>query len=636
MNRHSSYKPRARTRALVFTSLCSLLAAATLEAAPPPWHYTGRIGLSDARHTAADGTQASDLVALGEGGHVLGTSDLFVGEPDANPQPGRRAQSGWVAGSSGTTYRVGLYDADHTRVDGRQETYPLAINASGVSVGVSTRFSDAAFAGTSAWVATSGGATIQLGFYDAAHRASDGGTLSAPIALNGANKLIGYSENPETGHRSGWIANSIGQIGAIGLVDADHTATDGHHAVFPVALNDAGYIVGNSDFFAAGGFAPGSTAWLRRPDRSLRLIGFQSGVHASASGQHLSRVELLTQSGYASGWSARYGSGSAGSIGQTAWVTHADGPNRPVGLYSDQHVGPTGSVHSQVFALNERGYAIGTSYQYDGVGLSEFDQAGSSTWIATPSGTTVRIGLYDAEHSVGGHQFNDVVALNGVDALIGSAARYTAGGAYHGMDAFVANAAGYTTRIALTDAMHTRDDGYHASFPTAITDNSGLVAGYSERYNGGSEQVGQTAWIYTRSSRTFVRLEISVRPSDGYAESHITDLREDGSAVGYFRLFSGTGADLGERAFAYLPASSVHVLEDNLDVTLASTGWAYLAEASALSGGGAIAGVGALAPGSVHGHGVFLLDETAVTPQPQPTRVVALNLRLTLPLGLSR
>lgn len=574
---------------------------------PPPWHYVARIGLFDARHTAPDGAQASDVVQLGAGGFSIGSSALYVGQDDVAPSLSRAAQSGWLADPAGAVARIGLYDAVHTRDDGREESFPLLVNRDGTSVGYSARFSGHRFIGTSAWVATASGATQSLGFYDDAHRAADGSTVSQPIDLNEANKFIGFSENPETGQRTGWIANLAGQINAIGLWDADHRAPDGHSANFPVALNDAGYVIGNADYYVADAMFPGSTAWVRRPDQSVRLVGFSGGIHTAPNGQHLSRVELLTESGFMAGWSIRYESGSSDGTGQTAWITHVDGPNRPVGFYTGEHLGPTGAVHSHIEALNERGYAIGTSFQYDG-GTSEFDQAGSTAWIATPGGTTVRVGFYDAEHSLNGHPFNDVVAINGVDALIGSSARYQTGGAYLGIDAFVANAAGYTTKLALTDAMHTRNDGYHASYATAITDESGYVAGYSERFNGGADHVGRTAWVYTRSSRTFVRIEPSVRASDGFAESSITRLREDGTAVGYFRLFASDGSDLGERAFAYVPGRGVLVLDANVDTSVAGEGWSYFAEATETNAAGNITGAGARVAGATYGPGVFLLS----------------------------
>lgn len=609
MNRTSSSAPGAPGRAAFLALLCSAAGWTCFAATPPPWHYVGRIGLFDTHHTAADGRQGSDIVALGRGDHTLGTSDRFAGADDVRPESGRRAQSGWVASPGGSTYRIGLYDAAHTRDDGRQETYPLLVNGSGVSTGTSTRFIGHGDAGESAWVATATGSTVRIGFYDARHTASGGRTRSVPVDLNNGNKLIGFSENPETGQRSAWIANASGQIGRIGIVDTAHTAPSGHQASFPVALNDDGYIVGNSDYFGAGGWIPGATAWLRRPDRTMRVIGFQSGVHAGPGGQHVSRAESLTETGFIAGWSARYGGGSSDSIGQTAWLTHVDGPNRPVGFYTGDHVGPTGSVHSQIVAVNERGYAMGTSFQYDGTGSSEFDQAGATAWIATPAGATIRVGFYDAEHSINGHQFNEVIALNGIDALVGATARYRPDGAYHGMSAFVANAAGYTARLGLLDGVHVRRDGHRVSRATHITDASGHVAGFSERYGADGRELGQTAWIYTRGARTYVTIELSVRPSDGYAESHITHLREDGTAVGYFRSFDNGGNDLGDRAFAHVPSRGTFVLDTQLDTPPSAAGWLSFADAVATSAGGAIVGTGAFSKDTAYGHGVYLLNQ---------------------------
>src|SRR5690606_4460550 len=104
----------------------------------------------------------------------IGVSELFVAPDDLPPQFGRRAQSAWMANRSGTTHRVGLYGAPHTRDDGRQESYPLLVNEQGASAGVSLRFDGHADAGRSAWLATAAGDSQRVGFYDAAHTGSDG------------------------------------------------------------------------------------------------------------------------------------------------------------------------------------------------------------------------------------------------------------------------------------------------------------------------------------------------------------------------------------------------------------------------------------------------------------------------------
>jgi hypothetical protein len=465
-----------------------------------------------------------------------------------------------------------------------------------------------------------------LGFYDAAHTASDGSTYSGAVALNSVNRLIGFSENPETGHRSGWSANPGGQINPVGLTDAAHTSSDGRHAVYPVAINAANYIIGNSDFFAVGEVFPGATSWLRRPDRSIRLIGFQSGVHRAPNGQHVGRVERLTESGYMAGWSTRYRTTSNEGIGQTAWVTHVDGPNRPVGFYTGVNLGQNGVVHSYVLDLNENGNAMGTSFQYVGANPDEFDQAGSTAWVTTPAGVTVRVGLYDAEHTVNGRQFNEVAALNASGSVAGYAARYLSNGDYFGSDGFVADAGGTTTKIGLTDAIYVRNDGYHASFAGALTNASGIVAGHSERYNGGAEQIGQTAWIYSRSARTYVRFVLSVRSSDRYAESTITTLQEDGTATGRFRRFASDGTDLGERAFVYVPGKGAFELDAALDVTPGSAGWAYFADAAQANANGYITGAGARTSGSTHGPGVYLVNKAATTTSANPLIAIRISL----------
>lgn len=582
------------------------LAQRTIEPPPPapgpeePLEYIGRLGFHDARHTAANGHQFSDVRDLA-GAFTMGYSQSFTG----TALPGFTA---WVGDGNAVTRRVGFYDALHTRSDGRQESFPVDLNNGGVTIGYSRRFSGAADRGQSAWVADRWGRTIKIGFYDAAHTARDGSKYSEPVALNRAHQLIGYSRNPDSQATSAWLANSVGSIKRIGLLDAPHGGTNG--VSLPLHLNDAGYVTGMSEYHG-GGFPRGYTTWLRLPGGFTREIGFQTGVHRSGNGGHDGQVLYLTESGYAAGFSWRYAPGDINPNGQTTWVTKFDGPNRPVGFYTGIHLAGNGIARSEILDLNELGYAAGFSSQFDEPGTA-FDSIGSTAWIARPDGTTIRVGLYDAEHTFGGFSGNVATRINASDSAIGGAWRFGPGGYQLGSDAWVANAAGQTTRLGLTDALHTAADGYRGSAATHLTTSSRLVAGFTNRYNGGTTRIGQTAWIYDRVARTYVRIEPSVRATDLFAYSEITQLREDGTACGTYQAFAADGTDRGERAFVYLPGQGAFDLGNATASDLSAEGWAFLTR-TRFANGEFITGVGARVvsgqptPAYGHAQGVFLL-----------------------------
>lgn len=77
----------------------------------------------------------------------------------------------------------------------------------------------------------------------------------------------------------------------------------------------------------------------------------------------------------------------------------------------------------------------------------------------------------------------------------GHSNRYAGGTVQLGQSAWIASAAtGLTHRAGLHDAAHTRANGYQKSTLTHLTTN-GYGAGTSERYNGGDQQLGQSVWI---------------------------------------------------------------------------------------------------------------------------------------------
>ena len=98
--------------------------------------------------------------------------------------------------------------------------------------------------------------------------------------------------------------------------------------------------------------------------------------------------------------------------------------------------------------------------------------------------------------------------------VVGTADRYN-GGTYTGQSAWFYNSAS-TVEIGLTDAGHTRDDGYQNNFGDLILNEAGQVVGNAERYNG-AIGTGQSAWFYDATIDQTYSMDLSVRSTDDYA-----------------------------------------------------------------------------------------------------------------------
>lgn len=523
-------------------------------------HYVGRLG-----------DQLTDFVPEG---YTTGTALRGAGREVA-----------WVGHPTGGMRRVGFYDSVHTGPDGQWLSSPQQVNRNGVTIGTSLAYQDA---GLTAWVANRDGDTLRLGLYDPSHIRPDGSYLSMPVDVNGRNQVVGYSEGASDDARSCWIVRPYVGTRTLGLNKAGRIPPNGNTWSTPVAINDAGHVIGMSRYYADPSSSEfGYTTWLWLAWDQMREIGFQSGAHRSATGRYDGAVQFLTDSGYIGGSSRRYRRGTDDAVGYTAWVTAVDGPNRPVGFYDGIHTAWTEVATSKLVDLNEAGTSAGYSNQYGNVGTPiEENFGGRTAWLATPAGRTIRVGLYDDEHSrmLESHRYqhNEPIGLNATDSAIGFAVRFPVGvGGDLGRDGWVANLAGYTTRIGLTDASHTGSDGARYTMPTGLS-GSAYVWGYSRRYTG-SRTSGTSAWIYNRKQRTYVVLQ-SVSPAPaGFASAsvRINDVDASGRAFGTY----------GSRAFVYTPGQGVQNLDAALDVDPAADGWREFGDPTFVSDG-YIAGIG--------------------------------------------
>ena len=77
-----------------------------------------------------------------------------------------------------------------------------------------------------------------------------------------------------------------------------------------------------------------------------------------------------------------------------------------------------------------------------------------------------------------------------------------------------------TIDIGLTGPEHTRNDGYKASVPKLVNE-AGQVSGSSGRYNGGSTDLGSSAWLYNGATTIDIGLTGSEHTrNNGYKYSN--------------------------------------------------------------------------------------------------------------------
>lgn len=101
------------------------------------WVFDGtatlRVGLTDAAHTSSSGRQDSAPTQVNRTGLVTGTSTQY------STQPGARGTSAWVF-DDGMTTRLGLFDARHTAANGSQDTRIAKVTDSGLVFGYSEQY----------------------------------------------------------------------------------------------------------------------------------------------------------------------------------------------------------------------------------------------------------------------------------------------------------------------------------------------------------------------------------------------------------------------------------------------------------------------------------------------------------------
>lgn len=161
------------------------------------------------------------------------------------------------------------------------------------------------------------------------------------------------------------------------------------------------------------------------------------------------------------------------------------------------------------------------------------------------------IGPTDTEHTRDdSYRHSSVSHLNEAGQAAGYASRYNGGSADMGRSAWLYNGMS-TVNIGLTSVVYTRYDGYRNSYANYLNE-AGQVAGTASRYNGGGTHRGYSTWLYNGTSTVDLSLTGTEHiRDDGYRSSSVSHLNEAGQVAGYARRYNGVRADLGRSAWLY-------------------------------------------------------------------------------------
>ena len=509
-----------------------------------PLYTLETLGLYDDEHTAMDGAQFSYP------GVPVGTIFNQAGQAIGLSQrfsggSTDLGMSSWLYDGS-STMNIGLTGTEHTRADGFKASLGFTLNEAGQVLGGAARFNGSSSElGASAWL-YGGSNTVTIGLIDVEHTRDDGYKYCVGFNLNQVGQVVGISERYNGG--SIMLGTSTwfydgASTMNIGLTDIEHTRDDGYRLSNASGFNEAGQTSGNSERYLGGSTLMGQSAWLYDGSGTF-IIGPTDTEHTRDDGYKYSYSYWPNEAGQVMGTAERYNGGSM-NLGQSAWLYN--GSNTVIiGLTGAEHTRDDGYKYSTALHLNQSGQAAGDAYRYNGGSI----YLGGSAWLYDGS-ESINIGLTDAEHTgYDGRQHSATWSLNQNGQVMGTAERYLGGWAYLGLSAWLYDGRS-TVLISPTDIEHTRADGYRHSFVNWLN-QAGQVIGTAERYNGGSVYLGTSTWLYDGSNTVITGPTGIVHTRvDGYQYSYSYWLNEAGQAIGHAERYNGGDTLLGQSAWFY-------------------------------------------------------------------------------------
>jgi probable HAF family extracellular repeat protein len=501
-----------------------------------------QLGFTGAGYESNNGYSFSGPVFLTDTGEVVGSSERY------DTSGAHNGSDAWL--QTGTsTLQIGLIGPGYEGANGRRASGFYGMNDVGLVTGSSDRFDTAGNPrGYDAWL-YEGGATVRLGLTGPGYESAAGFRTSELGAWepNSQGQVAGYSGLFDaSGNRLGedaWLYTDGASV-RIGPSGPEYEQPGGGRRSNPRYLNDAGQVVGFSD---SAGY--GRHAWLYDGTTTIQL-GFTGpgyeradGYRASDTGTDREDRSTLNAAGQVAGYSARFDA-SGHDHGTDAWLY--DGASTvQLGFTGLGYEQADGYRQSYVFDTNEAGQVAGHSARFSGT-----ISFGQDAWLDDAE-HIVRLGLLGAGYEqTDGFRWSEVQALNDAGQVAGYSNRYDGSNEFRGTDAWLSTG-GISVAIGLTGPGYEQSDG-HREGSVHFVNDIGQVAGYSTRYDASNRPDGRDAWVYDPVGNHTYAINLSTRPSDGYAWSHIDYLDDRGFALGMFELYDqATSAALGRRAFYF-------------------------------------------------------------------------------------
>ncbi len=529
-----------------------------------------RLGYYDIDHQ-----RTSDRNAVGSG-MVAATSTHFV-----TGFSHRYIQDGYSGGTSGWFFhpalgmrRVGLIDSAHIRDDTYQWSVPSRINASGIVAGHSEKYREHTLTGQSAWVYHPGtDQTTDLTLRDALHSDGGGYQSSTIRALNSAGHIAGtsFQYNGWTlDGQTAWLYRHGQPREILGLRGGEYARANGMSNSVIFGLNDAGYVAGTSTRYSPSGEGLGPSAWIYSPGGVTTRVGLYDADHTRTNGRIDNQVRGLSASGTVLGTAPRY-RGGLSEANLSVWHADAAGTTTRIGLLNAEHTATDGTQQSDAFTMTSSGYAAGRSRRFEGTTVR-----GWSAWVYRPDVGHRRVGLTDAEHTrLNGSRISEFAAVNNAGQVLGTSNRYSAmPDAQIGVSAFFDSPSTGSVRIGLFDAQHTRADNLREVDSLSLTDE-GLATGRSRRYIGSANR-GWSAWMYREDIGTR-RLGLTgsafIHP-DGSMESAITGVSGGDFIIGTSRTYGDFGGAIDPPRRGWFHDVATNTTYD-IPVGTASDGYTY-------------------------------------------------------------
>lgn len=350
---------------------------------PTGSYALGTLGANSVGGWTPAGFASSSAQAVNASGLIAGTSELY--STDGTQDLGGRAV--YYAPGSATPTQLQL-PTGFTDSSGFGIAASSNISSTGYIVGYAQQYNGDASVGTRAlrWNTNTGTVEV-LGKLPGTSQFGDNN--SSPVAVNASGTTVGWGTTfTANGTLKGgtairWDANSTTptELGHLG------TASDRTYSSHAVAINDAGVTVGTSAKYSATHQALGDAAvrWDANSTTPVELHGLSG---PGADGQSFNYAIAINNAGTIAGESQKFDA-SGVSLGNRA-VRWAAGSTEAteLGLLSQ---GSNGESFTYAFGMNSAGYVVGTANIVGTTDNSFMDpnNLGVHAVVWTPDGTAI-------------------------------------------------------------------------------------------------------------------------------------------------------------------------------------------------------------------------------------------------------